>query len=83
MNIMKDGSNLLIELEEEENEVIEHLIETRGNTYIKNQLEFWIKGRTDTVREELKIELAKDEFPTSIKDLRQRVKDHRDQDHQE
>jgi len=76
MNVTKDGTNLLIELEEEENEVLDHLIETRGSTYIKLQLEFWIKGRTDTVREDLKITLAKEEFPTSIKELRQRVKEH-------
>jgi hypothetical protein len=76
MNVTKDGNNLSIELEEEENETLDHLIETRGSTYIKIQLEFWIKGRIDTVREDLKIMLAKEEFPVSIKELRQRVKEH-------
>ena len=75
MIVIKDGSNLLIELEEEENEVIEHLMESRGSSYIKNQLEFWLKGRFDTIREELIHAITVDTLPTTIKGLREKLKE--------
>ena len=75
MNVTKDGSNLLIELEEEENEVIEYLMESRGSTYVKNQLEFWLKGRFDTIREELIHAIIEGTLPTTIKGLREKLKE--------
>lgn len=73
--MIKEDNKLIIELTEDQDEVMNYLIETRGIAIIDSEFDHWLRIRTDTIREELKIEIINDLIKgETIKELRERIK---------
>ena len=69
-------TNIILHLTEDEQEVMNHLVETRGVGTIEAELGHWLMTRLDTIREELKRDIILFLLPdTSIKTLKEKLKE--------
>jgi hypothetical protein len=81
MNITRQNKKLVIDFTEDEDEILDHLIETRGLIHVIEHIENWFKSRVGTAKEEFKEFIYQDRIKNmSVKQLRQeykRLKDER------
>ena len=62
MKLTREDKKIIIDLNDEEEIVIEHLESSRGIKYLEGQIKHWLDGRIASVKEELKQELIKTNF---------------------